>query len=79
MSKQVHAVYIAILVFLGVGTTIVVGVNGFEYYSTPEKKLSNLKADLDAKISDRQVELEMMQQGLGSGGKTEAELKRDIA
>ena len=74
MSKQVHTLYLLLLFTLGIGTAVIVGINGFTYYSTAEETISNHKADLDARISDIDVELEMMQAGLGTLGLTREEL-----
>lgn len=78
MSKQGHFIYTLLLFVFGIGTTIIVGIYGFQYYITPEKKLSNLKADLDAKKSDLQVEIEMMKQSSGGSDKTPAELRSKL-
>lgn len=85
MSATVHRIYILLLFSLGIGTALVVGINGCEYYTTGQDKINNLKADLDAKISDIDVELEMRKQNLGAGGKSDsvlarerAQLKRDV-
>ncbi|NOY05999.1 MAG: hypothetical protein GXO82_05130 [Chlorobi bacterium] len=74
MSKQVHRIYLTLLFSLGIGTAAVVGINGFTYYTSSQERLSNQRADLDAKISNIEVELELMQEGLGSMGKTREEL-----
>ncbi len=74
MSKQVHTIYITLLFVLGLGTAAVVGINGFAYYSSSQERLSNQRADLDARISNVEVELELIKEGLGSMGKTRDEL-----
>ncbi|GEM_PF-106341 len=74
MSKQVHTIYITLLFVLGIGTAAVVGINGFAYYTSSQERLNNQRADLDAKISNIEVELELMDEGLGSMGKTRDEL-----
>ena len=78
MSKNIHRIYVGLLVCMGVGTTLVVGINGFRYYVTPQVQLSNLKADLDARLSDYQIEIEMLQQGLGSGETSEKQLREEM-
>lgn len=77
MSKHVHRLYVMLLFALGIGTAVVAGINGWKYYTTSQDQINNTKADLDAKISDIDVELEMMKVDLGTMEKTEEELRAE--
>ncbi|MCB2204040.1 hypothetical protein KQI65_04770 [bacterium] len=75
MSPAVHRLYVWTLVVLGVGTALIVGYEGFRYYSTTPEERGNILADYEARISDIDVELELMGEGLGSMDMTEEKLR----
>ncbi|MDT8325333.1 MAG: hypothetical protein RRA94_14565, partial [Bacteroidota bacterium] len=75
MSPAVHRLYVWTLVVLGIGVAVIVGYEGFRYYSTSPAERGNILADYEAQISDIDVELELMQEGLGSSDMTEEELR----
>ncbi len=78
MSKNIHRLYIAALVFLYAAGVAVTLITGMPYFGTPEKTRSNMKADLDARKSDLQVQLQMLEQGLGGTDKSADQLRREI-
>lgn len=75
MSPIVHKIYVLTLVVLGVGTALIVGYEGFRYYSTSPEERGAILADYEARISDIDVEIELMREGLGTMGMTEEELR----
>ncbi len=74
MSPTVHRIWIVSLFTLGIVTTSWYGYQGFRYFITPQSEIDVLEADLDSKMSEIDVELEMRAQGLSSSEKSEAEL-----
>ena len=79
MKNLGHTIYILALFTVAILTIAFVGWNGRSYYTSSEEHLSNLKADLDAKKSNLQVELEMLRQGLGTSGKSEEQIKAELS
>ena len=77
MTPAVHRVYILALFTLGIAISVIVGYEGIRYYGTTPAERGNLLADYDARISDIDVEIELMREGLGSMGKTEKELRHE--
>jgi hypothetical protein len=75
MSSTVHRLYLIALIVLGTGVAIIVGFEGFRYYSTTPRERGNILADYQARISDIDVELELRQEGLGSMDSSEDELR----
>lgn len=75
MSPAMHRVFIVSLFTLGIGTATVVGYEGFRFYATPPEERGNIIADYEARISDIDVEIELMREGLGSMGATEQQLR----
>jgi hypothetical protein len=75
MSPAMHRVFIVTLFTLGIGTATVVGYEGFRYYATTPEERGNIIADYEARISDIDVEIELMREGLGSMGATERQLR----
>ncbi len=77
MSPVAHRIYIFSLFSLGIGIALIVGYEGFRYYGTTPAERGNTLADYEARISDIDVEIELMREGLGSMGKTESELREE--
>ena len=76
MSPAVHRLYIAVLFILGIATSLIVGYEGARYYFTSPEERGNIIADYEARISEIDVEIELMREGLGTMGKGEEELRR---
>lgn len=79
MSPAAHRFYIGALFTLGIATALIVGYEGARYYFTSPAERGNIIADYEARISEIDVEVELMREGLGSMGKSEAELREDQA
>jgi hypothetical protein len=74
MPNTLHRVYVWTLWILGIGITTLVGYGGLNYYSTPQSERATIVADLDSRISDIDVETELMKEGLGVLDLSESEL-----
>ncbi len=79
MSPTVHRLYIAVLFTLGIGIALIVGYEGFHYYLTSPEERGNILADYEARISDIDVEIELMREGLGVMGLSEEQLREEQA
>ena len=79
MNSTVHRIYILTLFLVGIGSAALVGVQGFPHFTANQEKADNRKADLDAKVADVEVQLEMLRQGLSDGTKTEQQLLKEKA
>ncbi|MBE0643806.1 MAG: hypothetical protein IH600_06975 [Bacteroidetes bacterium] len=79
MSPFVHRIYIITLFTLGLGIAMIVGFEGVRYYLTSPEERGNIIADSEARISDIDVEIELMREGLGSMGMNEKELRAQQA
>lgn len=77
MSPGSHRIYLITLFTLGIGAALMVGYEGFRYYGTSPAQRGNTLADYEARISDIDVEIELMREGLGSMGKSEEQLRRE--
>jgi hypothetical protein len=77
MTSAVHRLYIVTLFTLGIGTALLVGYEGMRFYATSPEERGNLIADYEARISEIDVEIELMKEGLGGMGKSEAELRAE--
>jgi hypothetical protein len=78
MKNIGHKTYITALFAIAIATVFLVGWSGWSYFTTRQESLGNAEADLDARKSDLQVELEMLRQGLGTSGKTEQQISREL-
>jgi hypothetical protein len=78
MKNLGHTIYVSSLSAIAIATVILVAWSGWSYYTAKQETLGNKEADVDARKSDLQVELEMIRQGLGTSGKTEQEIVREL-
>jgi hypothetical protein len=78
MNKAVHKIYIFILFVVAMGATIIVGIRGCDFYSTSQKHRGNFEAEIDTRLSEKKVDLELAQQGLSSGEKSVDQIKKEI-
>jgi hypothetical protein len=77
MTPAVHRLYIISLIVIGIGTFLAAAISGFRYYNTSPEERGNIIADYEAGISDLDVELELMKEGLGTRGMTEDEIRAE--
>ena len=77
MSTAVHRLYIVALFTLGIVTAAIIGYEGARDYFTSPAERGNIIADYEARISDIDVEIELMREGLGTTGKSEPELREE--
>lgn len=79
MSPTVHRLFIAVLFTLGIATSVIVGYEGARYYFTSPAERGNIIADYEARISDIDVEVELMREGFGTMGMSEEQLREEQA
>ncbi len=75
MSPSIHRIWILSLFAVAIAVLAYLSVSGFTYYTTSPSDRATIIADLDSRISDIDVEIELMKEGLGVMGKTADELQ----